>query len=462
VNINDNVEVKVRARLNWDEHAFGSGDSVSVNATALTWDADNSWFEGLWSKSTVGNWIFEVSSGSEATYGITAIYHGVAKPDVVWYNIAVSGKGVTDSRADINSYQQFWFTLRSDYDNTAVQSGTVTLNGTLSASWISASSRWEYNTTKVAAQKLALYVALLNWDTYGITSLSDQSSNSTSVIWDARNVTSLAFIPLGDGNYNFTVLYNYAYNNSEVIANCQVGILFPNSTLYTTITTNSSGYAMFRLSQPEILTGSWVLYGHNETLYGITSMSGNQTLSLYSLTFYTTKWTGETFGEGTITMKYSSEVVNQPSNGTEYMYPTNWTYLIEVVWQNIKVNETSSYSFSSNTTQALKLNIWNMTFNAKDGGGTLLNISPSEVYWTFSNNTQKVINSTDGTREFVVMNGTHYYQVKFQGQWISENVTISINQANKTLINKNCWVYSLTVYVTSHMDVEMSGAGLTL
>ena len=305
-------------------------------------------------------------------------------------------------------------------------------------------------------------VASYSYNVYTYTDQASVQNKTVNVIVDGRNVTSLAFIPLGGGDYNFTVLYNYAYNNSEIIANCEVGMLFPNGTLYNTAITNSSGHAMFRLNQSELLAGGWILYGHNETLYGITHKAGNQTLSFYGLTLYTTKWTGETFGEGAITIKYGSVTVNQPNNGTEWLYPTNWSYELNVVWQGIKVNQTSSYSFSSNTTQALKLNVWDLTINAKDNTGTILSASPTNFTWTFPNGTAVENEKSDGSWTLTLMNGTHYYQVKYQGQWVSENVTVALDQANIQVINKNCWVYSLTVYVTDVNNLEKSGSTLTL
>jgi hypothetical protein len=79
--------------------------------------------------------------------------------NVVVDNLAVSDKGASDDRTNINEYEQYYFKLRSQYDSVEVQSGSVTLNGTLSASWIVANSRWEYNATKSSAQIQSLYVA---------------------------------------------------------------------------------------------------------------------------------------------------------------------------------------------------------------------------------------------------------------------------------------------------------------
>ena len=41
-------------------------------------------------------------------------------------------------------------------------------------------------------------------------------------------------------------------------------------------------------------------------------------------------------------------------------------------------------------------------------------------------------------------------------------MTLPVDNKNVTVINKNCWVYSLTVYVTDVNNVEKSGAELSL
>jgi hypothetical protein len=65
------------------------------------------------------------------------------------------------------------------------------------------------------------------------------------------------------------------------------------------------------------------------------------------------------------------------------------------------------------------------------------------------------------------MNGTHYYKIEYQGQWISANVTLPVLNKNVTVINKNCWVYSLTVYVqrssaSNLPNTPIEGASLTV
>jgi len=92
VNINTNIEFRVKGLLLYDNHALGSGDTVTANFGALSWDVTNSWFDGTRTQATVGNYTFSVSSLSEATYSITVFETNVTNPLGVWDRIEIYEK----------------------------------------------------------------------------------------------------------------------------------------------------------------------------------------------------------------------------------------------------------------------------------------------------------------------------------------------------------------------------------
>jgi len=109
-----------------------------------------------------------------------------------WDRIVVSYKGNDDDRRDIGTSGEVRFRLKSEYDDTAVTSGSVSVNGT-SATWDSTNSWWELTTGVVnTVEKRSYVVTAVNWDTYGITALNNGVlTNATSIIWDRLNVTQI-------------------------------------------------------------------------------------------------------------------------------------------------------------------------------------------------------------------------------------------------------------------------------
>jgi len=49
------------------------GDTVTANTGAMAWDAVNGWFDVSGREVSVSPYAFQVSSASEAMYGITAL-----------------------------------------------------------------------------------------------------------------------------------------------------------------------------------------------------------------------------------------------------------------------------------------------------------------------------------------------------------------------------------------------------
>jgi len=90
INISTGVDYTVQARLDYDNHIVGEGDSLTANCGALEWDGEK-WVKEGYSKSSAGDLTFSVSSGNEATYGITTIYDTAPDPEqVIWDEILVN------------------------------------------------------------------------------------------------------------------------------------------------------------------------------------------------------------------------------------------------------------------------------------------------------------------------------------------------------------------------------------
>lgn len=173
------------AVLEYDNHALGSGDSLTISGKSMTWSAGNSRFEATDSKSTVQAVTYNTfTSGNEVTYGITAGTMNGYSTTIIWDRLIVNYKAVDDDRRDISTSGEVRFKLRSEYDSAFVQSGSVSINGS-AASWDAGNSWWKLSVSQSSVCKKNYVVTAVSWSTYGITALnSGVSTNSTSIIWD--------------------------------------------------------------------------------------------------------------------------------------------------------------------------------------------------------------------------------------------------------------------------------------
>ena len=208
VNVGDNIEFRVKARLGYDNHELGSGDSITANYGSMTWDATNGWFDVTSSQGTVGDYTFTVASGSEATYSITTIWINVENPKGVWDRIKITGLGNDDGRRDVGTTGTLWATAILEYDNHALGSGdSLTISGK-TMTWIAANNRFEATDSKSTVQAVTCDTFTSgNEATYGIT-VGTMNGYSTTIIWDRFEFTS---ITVDDDRINVGVTFELRY-----------------------------------------------------------------------------------------------------------------------------------------------------------------------------------------------------------------------------------------------------------
>ncbi|MEM2922118.1 MAG: hypothetical protein QXF26_07360 [Candidatus Bathyarchaeia archaeon] len=186
---------------------------------------------------------------------------------VIVDRMVVSYKGVDDSRRNVNTYGEVRFRLRSEYDNTPVQTASVWINGS-SATWDGVNQWWELSVSQSSAVKKNYVVTAATWAAYGITALnSGVASNSTSIIWDRVDVTISANTTLlkQGGTASFTITGKYEYDGNRV-SPLTVNIL-RNSTHFATgnFTDTSSSPAIYFYTVENL----------TEATYGLTAFSSN-------------------------------------------------------------------------------------------------------------------------------------------------------------------------------------------
>lgn len=443
-NINEYEQFWFTLRSEQDSTAVESGTVTLNGSLSATWIAGRSRWEYNTTKASAQIQALYVASINWNTYTITSLSDQSSNTtSIIWDTIVVSAKGVTDGHTNINEFEQYWFTFRSDYDSAFVQSGTVTLNGSLSATWQSGNSRWEYNTTKATTQIMTLYPASISWDTYSITSLSDQSSNTTSIIWDSLEVYDYELEFLGNGEIRYEAVIRYGYDGTA-IDGASLKLLYPDLATETSLTaSNSTGWVSFILSQANITqTGEYRIYGDNDNNYDVTYKMQNQTFSIHSLILNSKDNDGTSLSGTTIKVYNGSTLVHSPSSEATCYYPET-SYTFNVYWlQDLLVNQTGPYSLTGNSEVNLTCACYpfvlagttyhvgsNATINT-----AVWNSSAKKMAVTFTESIDSYILVSSATTEpTYVLNCTYDVDVNFSSYLILthySNLSISIGYPN--------------------------------
>ncbi|MFW9837004.1 MAG: hypothetical protein ACFFE7_05760 [Candidatus Thorarchaeota archaeon] len=272
VNVGTNVEIRVTLWLAYDSTFLGSGDAVTLNGVAMTWDSGNSWFDLAVSQASVGLWTYFVNSSSEATYGITSLDLNSQSVDVVWDQIVVQTTVSDDSRLDVGSNAEIRVTLLLAYDNTFLGAGdSVTLDGT-PMTWDAGNLWFDLTVNQPSVGAWSYFVNASTDASYGITSL-DLNSQQVQVVWDEIVVqTTVADdirVNMG-ANVEIRVTLWLTYDSTFLGAADSV-------TLDGTTMTWDGANSWFDLTVSQVSVGLWTYFvnSSSDATYGITALNLN-------------------------------------------------------------------------------------------------------------------------------------------------------------------------------------------
>jgi len=272
VNIGDNVEIRVTLWLAYDSTFLGSGDTVTLDGQAMTWDAGNSWFDLTVLQASVGLWTYFVNSSSEATYGITALDTNSQSVDVVWDQIVVQTTVADDTRVDVGDNVEIRVTLWLVYDSTFLGSGdSVTLAG-LAMTWDAGNSWFDLTVSQASVGLWSYFVNSSTETNFGITAI-DTNSQSVDVIWDQivvqTTVADDTRVNVGD-NAEVRVTLWLAYDSTFLGSGDSV-------TLAGQAMTWDAGNSWFDLTVSQVSVGLWGYFvnSSSETGFGITALDTN-------------------------------------------------------------------------------------------------------------------------------------------------------------------------------------------
>lgn len=454
VNGGTNIEVKAKARLDYDDHALGSGDSLTFNSGAGTWDSDNGWFEDWKSQSAPSDYTFTVSSGSESTYGITTIWMNIATQKGIWDRIEIYYEELDDSRVNINDNIEFRVKARLDYDNHALGSGDSISANFGSLSWDSTNGWFDGVRSQGTVGDYTFTISSGSEATYGITTIWINTENPKG-IWDRIKVTfgvDYSQLPLGD-TATFTVSLVFDYDESSV-------------TDYSyNINRNDTGYGnphtTGSFTDSRETEGKW-LYDFTsvtDSTYGITSFVDPNDLTVewiqssYQLTIIACEYDNSTALQPTSetfigVSNSSGSFIKQVDSSSQVKFTgqsSDLTYF--VLWYNSsntgpKVYEESISSISSDISKNAKCKVWDLTLNTIDKYSSN-NLNDAGYFLiTFPNSTELARGmSVTGSCQFKAMNGSYTITTRWHGCTVNSSWVKSFDPSISSQ-NVECDVYT--------------------
>ncbi|KXH77043.1 MAG: hypothetical protein AM326_01890 [Candidatus Thorarchaeota archaeon SMTZ-45] len=188
------ARIMVTAELEYDGHSLGSGDSLFLDDSLMTWDSGNSWFYLDTSQSSVGLWNFYVnaSGASESTYGISVVNTMGLSQDVIWDRLLIT---ITPDSTSVIDFTDVSFTLdvTFDFDSSTCTTYVVDVrrNATYWKSFTNANISQFIDNNAATTYQYTIQV-VVDEAAYGITAFT---SNTVEVSW----TTPSNFAPFNNG-----------------------------------------------------------------------------------------------------------------------------------------------------------------------------------------------------------------------------------------------------------------------
>jgi len=254
INVGENVNIDVIIRYEYDNTDVVDGN-VTINNIPATYQGNGTW-RITQSQLTVQALSYDTIACSGNTYGITVVNQNNQSTTVIWDRVKVTNLTASNGRIDVGSPATLTVQLVYEYDNTAVSSGSFTLNG---LTLMFENEVWVITETKNSVSA-STYDLVNGVDgAYGLT-LINMNGQSTTVIWD-RVLTTLSIsdnrINVGDTAV-FTVEGSYEYDSTPWVGSHTLNDTATKSTVgkykykIASITDSSYGLTAFQQTTPDI------------------------------------------------------------------------------------------------------------------------------------------------------------------------------------------------------------------
>jgi len=411
------------ATLETDGHALGAGDSLTLTGHVFSWNVTSVRFEYKETNASVTNTTVDsFTSGNEATYGITVGNINSMTATEIWDRYKVNAASLTfsdlDGRANIGVVESFSCTAQSEYDGHLLGGvgDTLTLSG---HAFSYNGTYWVYSTSLAAPADLTINALTSVYEaTYGI-GAGNINGNSAIGIWDNLTVTNIQPVQyLGSGDYKYEAQLKYGYDLALIIGG-YVDLAYPNGTIVGQVSSNATGWVTFIIGQLNSTSGTFTLYGENETSYSITVPGANQTFTNYYWTLAPEDVDGNSLTGSTQTITYVGTTVWAGTTAALYIPPADFN--VSISWlQNLNVNSTVNVTIVADTTTDFNCTCYpyvigatrywtasNATITSSAYAGFLLTVKFSCV------NDSYVLVASYTTRPSYVLNVTYDYTTAF-------------------------------------------------
>ena len=266
VNISTSVNIGVTLEYEYGDSIVTDG-SVTINGFVASYQG-----AGLWritqSQGSVQEVVYDTVVCSGNTLGISSVNQNGQSGAVIWDQVTVRSYTVLDNRVNIDDPVNIDVLIEYEYDDTAVEDGTVTING-ISAAY-QGGGVWRIVESKATVQSFTYDTVACSGNTHGIT-VENQNGQSTEVIWDQITVRSYTVLNGRvniDDSVNIDVLVQYEYDDAAVT---------DGSVTINTISATHQGSGVWRIveSKATVQSFTYDTVACSGNTHGITSVNQN-------------------------------------------------------------------------------------------------------------------------------------------------------------------------------------------
>ncbi|MGY5861905.1 MAG: hypothetical protein RTU09_05985, partial [Candidatus Thorarchaeota archaeon] len=215
--VGSSCEIRVTLWLEYDSTFLGSGDTVTLDDTSMTWNSTNSWFTLSRQQAIVGEWTYFVNSSFHTSYGISVFDLNSQETNVTWDRIIVLSYAVLDNRVNVDDLVNVDVTLEYEFDDAPVIDGVVTIN---SVSAVHQSGGvWRITVAQSSVQSVNYDTLACSANAHGISNVN-QNGQSQLVIWDQITVRGYQVSDPRDDvgeTITITVELEYEYDDTDVV-----------------------------------------------------------------------------------------------------------------------------------------------------------------------------------------------------------------------------------------------------